>query len=82
MSHPAELSAYLATLPFLGRTTLSRTEVVAETATPRQPRVVFDAFERSPEVGLGMGGGMAGVSVHPCLLDVFVRGAQCRQQGS
>ncbi len=29
MSHPAELSAYLATLPFLGRATLSRTEVVA-----------------------------------------------------
>ena len=29
MSHPAELSTYLATLPFLGRTTLSRTEVLA-----------------------------------------------------
>ena len=29
MSHPAELPAYLATLPFLGRATLSRTEVVA-----------------------------------------------------
>ena len=29
MSHPAELSAYLATLSFLGRVTLSRTEVVA-----------------------------------------------------
>jgi hypothetical protein len=29
MSHPTELSSYLAKLPFLGRTTLSRTSVVA-----------------------------------------------------
>ena len=29
MPYPAELSAYLTTLPFLGRVTLSRTEVVA-----------------------------------------------------
>ena len=29
MPHPVELSAYLMTLPFLGRATLSRTEVVA-----------------------------------------------------
>ena len=47
-----------------------------------QQRIVFDALERAAEVGLGTGGGKAGVAVQPCLLVVVVRGAQCRRRRS